>query len=191
MKLSWLVFLIVVLGIAWIVKEKLEEKNTRKEIHNRRVQFGNACHIEVQKRFLISIPCYYPGGDYYLFFSYNSYDDRCINKSDASKFDFTINFRLLRAVLCIMKSSHGILKQVEVYKKRGNEPFKHAGTLSRKEYINILINNGYHFGMDEEKLYAGIYKSQEEKESIEEFLLTPSQMPILYIYENDDYLKDY
>ena len=97
----------------------------------------------------------------------------------------------MRAVLILKHFKNQALTAVDVYKKSGAGAFSLYRQYSRVEYLDILIRNGYVFGVPENVLLSGKYSSQEEKYSTESFICSASDLPVIRWCENDDFLKEF
>lgn len=179
---------IIVIGIlvvfAMCVAALISSEIDASKIKEERENFAADCRSKIMKNFSIKIPCYYQSENYASI--------EC--EVPSIKCQLAVNFRVMRALLCIKHFVNGVLTTVDVYKKSGSGEFIHDSTLSRREYIDILIRDRYTSGTDEKelyRLYCGDYSSQEEKFSTECFLSCASEVSIVRWCENEDFLKDF
>lgn len=161
-----------------LISSEADNKKIKKE----REAFADDCSSSILRKFSVQISCFYNYGNY----------SRTDCESPAAKYQLAVNFRLMRAILSIKNFENGVLASVDIYRKSGSGEFEHYCRFSRKEYIDILLANGYTFtGTDENELFSGRYSSQEEKRSTERFLCSASEMPIVRRCENSDFLKEF
>lgn len=173
-------FLVVVFFVLCFVVHisfELDGSKVQKKCEN----FAADCELEIKKRFGISIRCYYSG--------YFDMSTDCEVPSIKCQLD--INYRVMRAVLILKHFENQILTSVDVYKKSEGGEFKQYCQYSRKEYLDILIRNGYSFSVPENELYSAKYSSQEEKYSTESFICSASDLPVIRWCENEDFLRDF